>query len=126
MASLDLLISQLEKKIIPALENGESEMLSCKFRLKQLAGIIRFHELLKHFPIPVKIVLSTYGFHLSNCAYSADECTGSCLCYEHLVNPEKYFIVKELNQVVLRDGSKHYADCLRSKCYCNDEKNKPI
>ncbi|GFT80115.1 hypothetical protein TNCV_4764031 [Trichonephila clavipes] len=42
-------------------------------RLERLAGILKFQELLKLHPIPVKVVLNENGFHITDCVWSTEK-----------------------------------------------------
>ncbi|GFX74682.1 hypothetical protein TNCV_3121121 [Trichonephila clavipes] len=98
------------------LQEHASNLFPYRRRLEHLAGILKFQELLKQYPIPVKVVLNKHGFHVSDCIYSKENCTegpNTCNCYFLFNEPEKYFIVKQLDHAVVRDGSIHGKDCLR-------------
>ncbi|GFS47290.1 hypothetical protein TNIN_2151 [Trichonephila inaurata madagascariensis] len=123
VSSLETLISELEKNIISGmlLENA-SQLLPYRRRLERLGSIVKFQELLKQYPIPVKVVLNEHGFHISDWIYSREKCIEgpeTCNCYYLFDEPEKYFIVKHLDQVVVWDGSVNHKDCLRkAQCQC--------
>ncbi|GFW38789.1 hypothetical protein TNCV_3881561 [Trichonephila clavipes] len=121
--SLKTLISELEKNIVPGmLQENASNLSSYKRRLERLAGILKFQELLKMYPVPVKVVKNENGFHITDCVWSTENCTegpDTCECYFLFNEPEKYFIVKQLDHVVVRDGSIHHKDCLtKAHCQC--------
>ncbi|GFY50448.1 hypothetical protein TNIN_300091 [Trichonephila inaurata madagascariensis] len=122
-SSLETLISELEKNIIAGmLQENTSQLLPYRRRLERLAGILKFQQLLKQYPIPVKVILNEHGFHISDCIYSRENCTerpDTCNCYYLFDQPEKYFIVKQLDHVVVRDGTIHHKDRLRkAQCQC--------
>ncbi|GFX46313.1 hypothetical protein TNCV_1234291 [Trichonephila clavipes] len=81
-----------------------------------------FQELSKLYPVPVKVVKNENGFHITDCVWSTENCTegpDTCECYSLFKEPEKYFIVKQFDHVVVRDGSIHHKDCLRNiHCQC--------
>ncbi|GFW87052.1 hypothetical protein TNCV_1922781 [Trichonephila clavipes] len=99
-----------------------SNLSSYKRRLERLAGILKFQELLKMYPVPVKMVKNENGFHITDCVWSTENCTegsDTCECYFLFKEPDKYFIVKPLDHVVVRDGSIHHKDCLtKAHCQC--------
>ncbi|GFV25977.1 hypothetical protein TNCV_2693431 [Trichonephila clavipes] len=90
--------------------------------LERLAGILKFQELLKMYSVPVKVVKNENGFHITDCVWSTENCSegpNTCECYFLFNEPEKYFIVKQLDHVVVRDGSIHHKDCLtKASCQC--------
>ncbi|GFT96127.1 hypothetical protein TNCV_3225521 [Trichonephila clavipes] len=45
-------------------------MSSYKRRLERLAGILKFQELLKMYPVPVKVVKNENGFHITDCVWT--------------------------------------------------------
>ncbi|GFV86687.1 hypothetical protein TNCV_4185401 [Trichonephila clavipes] len=72
--SLKTLISELEKNIVPGmLQENASNLSSYKRRLERLAGILKFQELLKMYPVPVKVVKNENGFHITDCVWTADQ-----------------------------------------------------
>ncbi|GFT31903.1 hypothetical protein TNCV_3887831 [Trichonephila clavipes] len=91
-------------------------------RLERLAGILKFQALSKLYPVPVKVVKNENGFHITDCVWSTENCTegpDTCDCYSLFKEPEKYFIVKQFDHVVVRDGSIHHKDCLiKAHCQC--------
>ncbi|GFX38267.1 hypothetical protein TNCV_193191 [Trichonephila clavipes] len=107
------------------LQENASNLSSYKRRLERLAGILKFQELLKMYPVPVKVVKNENGFHITDCVWSTENCTegpDTCECYFLFNEPEKYFIVKQLDHVVVRDGSIHHKDCLtKASCQCGRE-----
>ncbi|GFX29482.1 hypothetical protein TNCV_4498771 [Trichonephila clavipes] len=120
--SLDTLFTASENGLIPALD--DPQLVFYRRRLIRFAGILKFQQLLKQFPIPIKLVQREYGFHLSGCVWSVDECKegpDTYNCFDLFDEPEEYFIVKELNHMTLRDGSCHRRNCLKElRCQCND------
>ncbi|GFS97961.1 hypothetical protein TNCV_2018991 [Trichonephila clavipes] len=121
--SLKTLISELEKNIVPRmLQENASNLSSYKRRLERLAGILKFQEHLKMYSVPVKVVKNEKGFHITDCVWNTEKCTegpDTCECYLIFNEPEKYFIVKQLDHVVVRDGSIHHKDCLtKAHCQC--------
>ncbi|GFT78752.1 hypothetical protein TNCV_1805451 [Trichonephila clavipes] len=122
-SSLETLISELEKYIISSiLQEDASQLLPYRRKLERLADIVKFQELMKQYPIPVKVVVNELGFYILNCIYSREESTEgpvTCNCYYLFDEPEKYFIVKQLDQVVEEDGSIHHNDFFRkAQCQC--------
>ncbi|GFY30465.1 hypothetical protein TNCV_3522281 [Trichonephila clavipes] len=119
--SLKTLIFELEKNIVPGmLQENSSNLSSYKRRSERLAGILKFQEHLKMHTIPVKVVKNENGFHITDCVWSTENCAegpDTCECYFLFNEPEKYFIVKQLDHVVVRDGSIHHKDCL-TKAHC--------
>ncbi|GFU48686.1 uncharacterized protein TNCV_4751961 [Trichonephila clavipes] len=72
--SLKTLISELEKNIVPGmLQENASNLSSYKRRLERLAGILKFQELLKMYPVPVKVVKNENGFHITDCVWKKIE-----------------------------------------------------
>ncbi|GFT39739.1 hypothetical protein TNCV_4869261 [Trichonephila clavipes] len=108
------------------LQENASNLSSYKRRLERLVGILKFQELLKMYPVPVKVVKNENGFHITDCVWSTEKCTegpDTCECYFLFNEPERYFIVKQLDHVVVRDGSIHHKDCLtKASCQCGRER----
>ncbi|GFU92149.1 uncharacterized protein TNCV_1789211 [Trichonephila clavipes] len=81
--SLKTLISELEKNIVPGmLQENASNLSSYKRRLERLAGILKFQELLKMYPIPVNVVKNENGFHITDCIWIVSapcSCQPNCL-----------------------------------------------
>ncbi|GFS51606.1 hypothetical protein TNCV_550131 [Trichonephila clavipes] len=104
------------------LQENFSNLSSYKRKLERLAGILKFEELLKMYPISVKVAKNENGFHIMDCVWNTENCTeepDTCECYFLFNEPEKYFIVKQLDPVVVRDGSIHHKDCLtKAHCQC--------
>ncbi|GFV26693.1 hypothetical protein TNCV_3292371 [Trichonephila clavipes] len=85
------------------LQENASNLSSYKRRLERLEGILKFQELLIMYPVPVKVVKNENGFHVMDCVWSTESCTegpDTCECYLLFKEPEKYFIVKQLDHVV--------------------------
>ncbi|GFV75385.1 hypothetical protein TNCV_1482311 [Trichonephila clavipes] len=121
-SSMKTLITELEENIVPGMLQETVFNLSYRRRrLERLAGILKFQELSKLYPVPVKVVKNENGFHITDCVWSTENFTegpDTCECYL-FKEPEKYFIVKQFDHVVLRDGSIHHKDCLRkANCQC--------
>ncbi|GFY58549.1 uncharacterized protein TNIN_198131 [Trichonephila inaurata madagascariensis] len=57
------------------LQENASQLLPYRRRLERLAGIVKFQELLKQYPISVKVVLNEHGYHISDCTYIREKCT---------------------------------------------------
>ncbi|GFU01468.1 hypothetical protein TNCV_4877071 [Trichonephila clavipes] len=122
-SSLKTLISELEENIVPGmLQENISNLSSYRRRLERLAGVFQFQELLKLLSVPVKVVMNENGFHITDCFWSTENCTEgpyTCECYFLFKEPEKYFIVKQFDHVVVRDGSILHKECLRKAlCQC--------
>ncbi|GFT88220.1 hypothetical protein TNCV_2893791 [Trichonephila clavipes] len=122
-SSMKTLITELEENIVPGmLEETVFNLSYHRRRLERLAGILKFQELSKLYPVPVKVVKNENGFHITDCVWSTENCTegpDTCGCYSLFKEPEKYFIVKQFDHVVVRDGSIHHKDCLRkAHCQC--------
>ncbi|GFX70255.1 hypothetical protein TNCV_4616921 [Trichonephila clavipes] len=122
-SSLKTLISELEENMVPGmLQENVSNLSSCRRRLERLAGILKFQELLKLYPVPVKVVMNENGFHITDCVWSTENCTegpDTCECYFLFNEPENYFIVRQFDHVVVRDVSIYHKDCLRKAlCQC--------
>ncbi|GFW89704.1 hypothetical protein TNCV_1025881 [Trichonephila clavipes] len=106
------------------LQENAPNLSSFKRRLERLAGILKFQELLKIYPVPVKVVKNENGFHIRDCVWSTENYTegpDTCECYFLFKEPEKYFIVKQLDHVVVWDGSIHHKNYL-TKASCQSGK----
>ncbi|GFU03509.1 hypothetical protein TNCV_2257281 [Trichonephila clavipes] len=122
-SSMKALISELEENNVPGMIQETMFNLSYhRRRLERLAGILKFQERSKLYPVPVKVVKNENGFHIKDCVWSTENCIDgpeTCECYSLFKEPEKYFIVKQFDHVVVRDGSIHHKDCLRkTHCQC--------
>ncbi|GFS80740.1 hypothetical protein TNCV_86591 [Trichonephila clavipes] len=75
-SSLKTLISELEENIVRGmLEENISNLSSYRRRLERLEGILKFQELLKLHPVPVKVLKIENGFHITDCVWSTENCT---------------------------------------------------
>ncbi|GFS97556.1 hypothetical protein TNCV_4488101 [Trichonephila clavipes] len=94
--SLKTLISELEKNIVPGmLQENASNLSSYKRRLERLAGILKFQELLKMCPVPVKVAKNENEFHITDCVWSTENCT------EGPDTSEFYFYLKNPRSILL-------------------------
>ncbi|GFY04950.1 uncharacterized protein TNCV_2176061 [Trichonephila clavipes] len=74
------------------LQENISNLSSYRRRLERLAGILKFQELLKLHPFPVKVVMNENGFHITDCVWSTENCTegpDTCECCFLFIEPEK-------------------------------------
>ncbi|GFS70977.1 hypothetical protein TNCV_2073741 [Trichonephila clavipes] len=61
---------RMEKEGYPngaCFKKNASNLSSYKRRLERLVGILKFQELLKMYPVPVKVVKNENGFHITDC-----------------------------------------------------------
>ncbi|GFT56462.1 hypothetical protein NPIL_479941 [Nephila pilipes] len=130
LPSLETLVHALENGIVSALDGdmfSHRQLEVYRRRLTRLAGIVKFIQLAQQFIVPTRVVLNRHGYHLSDCVWSLDECKegpDTCNCMSLFDAPEKYFIVQEVNHVVLRDGSNHPKTCLeKARCQCKASKH---
>ncbi|GFU13699.1 hypothetical protein NPIL_568461 [Nephila pilipes] len=108
LPSLETLVHALENGIVSALDGdmfSHRQLEVYRRRMTRLAGIVKFIQLAQQFIVPTRVVLNRNGYHLSDCVWSLDECKegpDTCNCLSLFDAPEKYFIVQEVNHVVLR------------------------
>ncbi|GFS53467.1 hypothetical protein NPIL_44491 [Nephila pilipes] len=130
LPSLETLVHSLENRIAFELESdvfSHRKLEIYRRQLTRLAGIIKFIQLAQQFIVPARVVLNRHRYYLSNCVWSLDGCkegSDTFNCMSLFDAPEWYFIVQEVNHVVLRDGSSHPKTCLeKTRCQCKASKH---
>ncbi|GFT25390.1 hypothetical protein NPIL_19091 [Nephila pilipes] len=123
LPSLETLVHALENGIVSALDGdvfSHRELEVYRRRLTRLAGIVKFIQLAQQFIVPTRVArISPQRLCLDECKEGPDTCN----CLSLFDAPEKYFIVQEVNHVVLRDGSNHPKTCLE-KARCQRKTSK--
>ncbi|GFT18426.1 hypothetical protein TNCV_4059311 [Trichonephila clavipes] len=109
------------------LQENVSNLLSYQRRLERLAGILKFQELLKMYPVPVKVVKNENGFHITDCvwttlsnhvvpnsfAQSSSGCYGDGKIYFRLVALLGHVFTKRFDTLVIQ-GQKCVAGSIQS------------
>ncbi|GFY79232.1 hypothetical protein TNIN_393061 [Trichonephila inaurata madagascariensis] len=84
------------------LEENTSQLLPYRRRLERLAGILKFQQLLKQYPIPVKVkVLNEHGFFIISGLYhhsreSALRDQTLAIVIIYLTNPKSIFVIETI------------------------------